>query len=182
MSRRALGLQRPLWLAHLAHECSHAWFGHKLGSPVVGAGGTWLREGLAEWAGIEVATALQTPEIGRRLWRSRVRAYTQRIDLRKNKDGTLFANEPTLDDATYLDDLAVPYWRGALVHRILARGVGAKEFRARLKGLVKSHAYRFATTKDYAAALGGSQHPLIVNRARRGARRWSDEALDFAPA
>ncbi len=126
---------RSAWIAHLAHECAHRWFGHRLRAPVVGRGGTWLTEGLAEWAGIEVAGEILGGEDA--LWRDRFARYVARLDLRRAGEGFLFANESTLFDATYLDDPAVPYLRGALVFRLLASDVGPAEFRERLKGLME---------------------------------------------
>ncbi|MCK6461248.1 MAG: hypothetical protein L6Q95_15300, partial [Planctomycetes bacterium] len=125
---------RERFVAHLAHECAHRWFGHRLKTPVIGRGGTWLREGLAEWAGIEAAGAVLGADVAPRLWRDRFARYLSGTDLRRTEDGTLFANEPTLLDATYVDDPLVPYFRGALVLRLLAREEG---FRAGLRGLLE---------------------------------------------
>jgi hypothetical protein len=130
--RSALALPRERWLAHLAHECSHLWWGHRVPTPVIGRGGTWLREGLAQWSGIEVAGALLGPDAARELWRANFRGYLRRIDLRRRGD-FLFANEATLRDATYLDDPVVPYLRGALVFRRMAHELGAERFREALR-------------------------------------------------
>ncbi|MFI5403350.1 MAG: hypothetical protein ACHQ1G_10465, partial [Planctomycetota bacterium] len=124
---------RPAWIAHLAHECAHRWFGHTLMTPVIGRGGTWLREGLAEWAGIEAAGEILGAPAADALWRDRFSRYVSGMDLRRGPEG-LFANEPTLLDATYLDDALVPYLRGALVLRLLAKEEG---FREKLRGLMR---------------------------------------------
>jgi len=126
---------RARWIQHLAHECAHRWFGHRLATPVIGRGGTWLREGLAEWAGIEATGEILGAEVARGLWRDRFLRYISHVDLRRLPGGALFANESTLIDATYLDDPAVPYSRGSLVLRLLARDPGFLEgLRALLKG------------------------------------------------
>jgi hypothetical protein len=150
----APGRARAAWLAHLAHECAHVWFGHRLKTRVIGDGGTWLREGLAEWAGIEVMGALLSAEARDELWRGRFARYVSRIDLRRAADGVLFANEPTLWDSTYVDDAAVPYLRGALVLRLLARQAGEEEFRARLRRLLARERERIVPGEEIAAALG----------------------------
>jgi hypothetical protein len=152
---------RMRWLTHLAHECSHVWWGHKVASPVVGGGGTWLREGLAQWSGIKVAGALLGEEVERELFRACVRGYFSRIDLRRpaREPEVIFANEPTLSDATYLDDAAVAYLRGALVHRILERRLGSEAFLTVLRDFARANAYRFVRASDYAVALEAA--PLV---------------------
>lgn len=145
---------RARWVSHLAHECAHVWWGHAVASPVVGGGGTWLREGLAEWSGCEVAGELLGSEVRDALHREDFRRYFRRLDLRRADGGALFANEPTLLDATYLDDPAVPYLRGALVHRALAHRLGRDAFLQRLAAFRRSAGDRFATAADYARALG----------------------------
>jgi len=151
--RGFLAAPRARWLAHLAHECSHAWWGHKVASPVLGKGGTWIREGLAEWSGNKVSGALLGEEWETRLFRDLFRRYFRRIDLRR-RGAVLFANESTLVHATYADDPAVPYLRGALVHRRLEQRLGSERFRIALRGLVKNHAYHMLTATGFAAALG----------------------------
>ncbi|MHC4960047.1 MAG: M1 aminopeptidase family protein [Planctomycetota bacterium] len=151
-----LGADRARWIAHLAHECAHVWWGHGLATPVVGRGGTFLREGLAEWSGIRVAGRILGEETERALWRDRVRSYFRRIDLRREegRPGVVFANEPTLLDATYVDPPAVAYRRGALVLRMLEhRDPGG--FRDALRTLLQEHAgKRVVGLKEFAKALG----------------------------
>ena len=144
---------RAAWLAHLAHECAHRWFGYGLKTPVIGGGGTWLREGLAEWAGIEAAGEILGTSEG--LWRDRFSRYVTRADLRRAPGGILFANEATLLDATYVDDPGVPYLRGALVFRLLAREVGPKEFRASLRKLVRRDPERVLGAAEVLKTTGG---------------------------
>ncbi len=119
---------RLRWIDHLAHECSHRWWGHAVPMPVLGGGGTWLREGLAQWSGIAVAGEMFGVED--QLYRAHVRAYLGRVDLRRAPGGErfLFANEATLLDATDLDDPSVSYLRGVLVHRLLAALAGRERF------------------------------------------------------
>jgi hypothetical protein len=145
---------RLRWLSHLAHECSHFWFGHRLATPVIGKGGTWLREGLAQWAGIETAGSLTDEESERRLWRANFRVYLGSADLRRTEDGAVFANEVTLMDATYLDPAVVPYLRGALVFRRLEHELGEDEFRSRLRSLVESSEAEFVTGDEFARRFG----------------------------
>jgi hypothetical protein len=146
---------RVAWIAHLAHECAHRWFGFRLATPVVGRGGTWLREGLAEWAGIEVAGEIVGGSATDDLWRDRFARYVSRADLRRAPGGILFGNEPTLLDATYVDDPVLAYDRGALVLRLLAREAGAKEFRERLRGLMKGGPGGLRGAAEVLAATGG---------------------------
>ncbi|MHC4549214.1 MAG: M1 family aminopeptidase [Planctomycetota bacterium] len=153
VDRRFLALERARWLAHLAHECAHIWWGHRVATTVVGRGGTWLREGLAEWSGIKVAGALLGARTESALWRARLKAYLSRSDLRRTSAGLLFANEVSLKDASYLDDPAVPYWRGALVLRLLEHRRGAEAFRTSLHGWAHAHADAFARLEDFVAAV-----------------------------
>ena len=141
-------LGRSRWLALLAHECAHLWWGHRVATPVLGQGGTWLREGLAQYSGIEVAGALLGAETRRDLWRSQVRAYLGRADLRR-KGPLIFANEATLRDATYLDDPLVPYVRGALVFRLMEHRRGAEAFRGDLRRWAGDAPTRFAAWDDF---------------------------------
>ena len=145
---------RLSWLAHLAHECSHLWFGHRLATPVIGKGGTWLREGLAQWAGLETAGALTDEESEQRLWRANFRGYLGSADLRRAADGFVFANEVTLMDATYLDPAVVPYLRGALVIRRIEHELGAEDFRLALRTLLQSRDGAFVTGEDFARRIG----------------------------
>ncbi|MDH3590925.1 MAG: hypothetical protein OER88_03550 [Planctomycetota bacterium] len=139
-SRLPAAVGRARWLALLAHECSHVWWGYRFKTPIVGGGGTWLREGLAQWSGIEVAGALLGPGVRQQRYDAMARAYLGLADLRRNADGSLFANEASLRDASYLDDALVPYVRGALVWRRLAEEIGAERFR----GLLREWAQRDA--------------------------------------
>jgi len=146
--------RRDLWLSHLAHECSHLWWGHHLATPVVGRGGTWIREGLAQWSGIEVAGALVGGDTGRELYRGQFRGYVRGLDLRRGADGrTLAANEVTLEDATYVHPARVPYLRGALAFRLLARQLGPERLRAALVTLAAESAGGFADLEDLAGVL-----------------------------
>lgn len=152
LDRRYLELDRTARLALLAHECSHVWWGHRVATTVVGRGGTWLREGLAEWSGNEVVGALLGEAAGRALRRATWRAYVGRLDLRRTGTGLLFANEATLRDATYLDHPAVAYWRGGLVFHLLDHRV--PDLRDRLRTFCGSHAHAFASLEEFAALVG----------------------------
>lgn len=151
---KALPGDRERRVAHLAHECAHRWFGHRLRTPVIGRGGTWLREGLAEWAGIEAAGAVLGADVAPRLWKDRFARYVSGTDLRRTNDGVLFANEPTLLDATYVDDPLVPYFRGALVLRLLAREEG---FREGLRSLIQGGSGGILDARDVLLATGGAE-------------------------
>ncbi len=124
---------RTRWLELLAHECSHAYWGYRLKTPVIGDGGTWIREGLAQWCGIEVAGVLTEGGMQKHLWRRMVKLYLGQADIRRSKDGTIFVNEPSLRDASYLDDPLVPYVRGALVWRRFDHTLGRAQFLAMLR-------------------------------------------------
>ncbi len=140
----------------LAHEMAHVWFGHKLANPIVGDGGTWLREGLAEWAAIKILGALATPDVERRVFRKTFVRYFNGIDLRRPKRGpagAIFANEPTLMDTTYADGARVPYKRGALVHRLLEYRIGERKFIAILRDIVQQKRNGLFDARAYAAAL-----------------------------
>jgi len=143
-------LGRTRWAALLAHECAHLWWGHRVATPVLGQGGTWLREGLAQYSGIKTAGALLGPAAERDLWRSQVRAYLGRADLRR-RDRVIFANEATLEDATYLDDPLVSYIRGGLVLRLLEHVRGADAFQADLRRWAGDASTRFARLEDFDA-------------------------------
>ena len=69
----------------------------------------------------------------------------------------LFANEVSLRDATYLDPPAIPYYRGALVFRLLEHRLGAEPFRAALRSIAKEHAWTFADLGEFVRALGGAE-------------------------
>ncbi|MHC4959746.1 MAG: M1 aminopeptidase family protein [Planctomycetota bacterium] len=171
-----LGADRARWIAHLAHECSHVWWGHGLATPVVGRGGTFLREGLAEWSGIRVAGRILGKETERALWRDRVRGYFRQIDLRREegRPGVVFANEPTLLDATYVDPPAVAYRRGALVLRIFEHR-DPDGFRDALRTMLKAYAgKRVVGLKEFGAALG--ETALLDYYARTS--RLPDFAID----
>ncbi|HEX5137698.1 MAG TPA: hypothetical protein VFY93_12035 [Planctomycetota bacterium] len=145
--------ERERWIAHLAHECAHRWFGYRLKTPVIGRGGTWLREGLAEWGGIEVAGEILGAEARERLWRDRFARYVSGADLR-TEDRVLFANETTLLDATYVDDPRIPYCRGALVLRLLANG---DAFAGGLRRMIEGGPGGIVDAKDVLSRTGGAE-------------------------
>ncbi len=152
LDRRYLDLDRRAQLALLAHECSHTWWGHRVATTVVGRGGTWLREGLAEWSGNEVVGAILGEAAERVLHRATWRAYVAHLDLRRTGAGLLFANEATLRDASYLDHPAIAYWKGGLVFRMLEQRV--PDLRDRLRTFAGSHAHAFASLEEFAALVG----------------------------
>jgi len=145
-SARPSTLRPESWRSHVAHECAHAWWGHGVGMPVVGRGGNFLREGLAQWCGIAVA---DDPV----LWKRHVAAYLSTADLRSGAGG-VFANEPTLRDATYLDPPRIAYWRGALVLRRVERRLGREEFLSRLRALYAERRGAFVDLDAFAARMG----------------------------
>jgi len=146
-------IDRTRWLAHLAHECSHRWWGHHVSMPLVGHGGTWLREGLAQWSGIRVTGALAGESEERRLWQAHVGAYLGTCDLRR-LNGGLYANEPTLRNATPIDTPRVAYWRGALVLRLLRHVAGAERFDAFLREVNTADGKRELTLEKLGEGLG----------------------------
>jgi hypothetical protein len=152
LDRHFLDLAPVPRLALLAHECSHIWWGHRVATTVVGRGGTWLREGLAEWSGNKVVGALLGEKSERALFRATLRAYVARLDLRRTSSGLLFANEASLRDTTYVDDPAIAYWRGGLVFRLLEQRV--PDLRARLATFAGAHAHAFASLEEFTRAIG----------------------------
>jgi hypothetical protein len=125
--------------------------------PVVGRGGTWLREGLAQWAGNAAVGALTTERDGRALFFDEVERYLGTLDLRRDRDGMLFANEVTLLDATYLDPPLVPYLRGGLLFRLWEARLGPGEFRARLKALAVDRAGGEVDGAEFARRFEGAE-------------------------
>jgi hypothetical protein len=138
-------LRRNAWLSHIAHECAHAWWGHRVGMPVIGGGGNFLREGLAQWCGLAVA---DDPI----LWKRHVAAYLATGDLRRDATGVL-ANEATLRDATYLDPPRIAYWRGALVLRRIEHRLGRKEFLRQLASIQKDRQGGFINLDEFGRTL-----------------------------
>ncbi|MHC4955043.1 MAG: M1 family aminopeptidase [Planctomycetota bacterium] len=149
-------LDRTRWLSHLAHECSHRWWGHRVATPVIGGGGTWLREGLAQWSGVRVAGDLLGEKEEQRLWRAHVGAYLGTLDLRRTDEG-LFGNEPTLADATPIDHPRVAYWRGALVLRALEQRVWREPFAEHLRFLVRQSEGKILRMDEFAKVVGARE-------------------------
>jgi len=147
---------RARWLQHLAHEVAHRWWGHAVATPLLGRGGTWLREGLAEWSGLSVTGELAGAEAERRIGRALFGAYLRRADLRR-RGPRIFANEATLEHATYLDPASVPYWRGALVFRLLDHR-DRDGFRAALRAWAGRDG---GDLEDFAALLPERLRPLL---------------------
>lgn len=107
-----------------------------------------------------------------------------RLDLRRGKDGILFAVEPTLMDATYVDDPAVAYRRGALVLRLMAREIGPEVFRGKLRDLMSGGLGGILGAKEILAATGGQEIALYYAATTRlpdlrldGARIVCDDPL-----
>ena len=149
---------RVLWLRLLAHECAHYWWGHRVPSPVLGRGGNWIREGLAEWSGVRAAEELlrrQGTPAPRSLFRRNLRWYLTDIDLMPapRNEHVVLANEVSLRDATYLDAGRVAYARGALVHRQLEHLLGTDAFIEALRALAKDRAHAFTIADQYVTAL-----------------------------
>ncbi len=165
-------LDRPRRLRLLAHECAHLWWGHRVPSSVVGGGGTWIREGLAEWSGIRVAGSMLGEEAERLLFRDAVRAYFERIDLREAaaQEGGLVAREPSLEEATYLDPPRVPYFRGALVFRALEALLGEAPLRAGLRRVAEQRAFLPTGIEEFTRLLGGEEAAWAVEFYARSTR------------
>jgi len=170
-------ISRGRWLMHLAHECSHRWWGHHVGMPLIGKGGIWLREGLAQWSGITVVGAQLGADEERRLWRAHVAGYLGTCDLRRIGGG-LYANEPTLRDATPIDPARVPYWRGVLVLRLLREQAGAETFAAFLRKVNDATGKRELTLRELGEGLGT---PLWIDYYAKTSR-LPDFALESVSA
>jgi hypothetical protein len=168
---------RPVWIRHLAHECSHRWWGHRVPTTVIGAGGTWLREGLAEWTGVRAAGELVGDEAERELFAGIFGFYLKTADLRRaaRLPDVIYANEPSLVDATYIDPPRVAYLKGALVCRVLEQRLGGDAFLAGLKRFATERAHKFASVEDFARALGGDARTAVAYYA--GTTRLPDFEL-----
>jgi len=162
----------------VAHECAHVWWGHRVPTPILGDGGTWLREGLAEWLAIEVTGELLGAEAHRSLWRETLAAYLRGIDLRRR--GGIVANEPALLDATYVHPARIAYGRGALVLRAMEHALGREPFRAALARFARANAFRFAGAGDFVRAVGAPR--WIVAYYVESARLPDFQLVDIAVA
>jgi hypothetical protein len=89
------------------------------------------------------------------------------MDLRRAPDGSLFANEPTLIDVTYVDDPRVAYRRGALVLRLIAREIGPDLFRRKLRELMATGSSGILGAKEILAATGGQELALYYAQTTR---------------
>jgi len=169
-------------LSLLAHECSHRWWGHRVPTTVVGDGGTWLREGLAEWTAHRIVREMLGEDEARRLTGHIRKFYFRHADLRRTvRDPKIvYANEASLHDATYIDPPRVPYYKGALVHAFLAWRLGDRKFLDGLRRFATTRAGKFSTPDDFFRALDAPADVLAQARYLVNTNRLPDLVLEHA--
>ncbi len=169
-------------LSLLAHECAHRWWGHRVPTTVVGDGGTWLREGLAEWTAHRIVREMLGEEEARRLTERIRKFYFRKADLRRTvrDPNIVYANEPSLIDATYIDPPRLPYYKGALVHAFLEWRLGDRKFLEGLRRFAGTRAGRFSNPEDFYFAFGASDRVLAQVRYFAGTNRLPDLVLEDA--
>ena len=135
---------RSVWYGSLSHEVAHCWFGHLVPSDVLGRGGNWLREGLAEYSSY---LALEK-KFGPGSWIFRRALSTYLGDMAAFGD-----REPPLREMTYALDRDTSYEKGAWVFRMLRHEAGAEPFDRALARYVAEKRGGFATDSDFRALI-----------------------------
>ncbi|GEM_PF-6169010 len=135
---------RSVWYGSLSHEVAHCWFGHLVPSDVLGRGGNWLREGLAEYSSY---LALER-KFGAGSWIFRRALSTYLGDIAVFGD-----REPPLREMTYALDRDTSYEKGAWVFRMLRHEAGAEAFDRALTRYVSEKRGGFATDTAFRALL-----------------------------
>ncbi len=133
---------KPIWYGALSHEIAHCWFGHLVTSDVLGRGGNWLREGLAEYSSY---LALEK-RFGAGAWLFRRAQAGYRRDLE-----AMGAQEPSLRDVSYVYDHDTSYEKGAWVFRMLRHEVGEEAFSKTVRAYVAEKRGAFALDTDFRA-------------------------------
>lgn len=133
---------KPIWYGALSHEIAHCWFGHLVTSDVLGRGGNWLREGLAEYSSY---LALER-RFGGGAWLFRRAQGGYRRDIE-----AMGAKEPSLRDVSYVYDHDTSYEKGAWVFRMLRHEVGEETFAKVLRAYVAEKRGSFALDTDFRA-------------------------------
>ncbi len=132
-----------VWFSVLAHEAAHVWWGHRARSDLLGNGGNWLREGLAEYSSWQALTA----RYGERL----PPHYSHRKMLRDYQDSIrlLGDKEPSLLDITYAMPIDTSYEKGAWLYAMLERLMGADPFARTLARYLEAASARMANWKQF---------------------------------
>jgi alanyl aminopeptidase len=146
--KRPAQRRRRAWVSTGAHELAHHWFGN-LVTPAWWDD-IWLNEGFATWATHKIAAKFEPG------WHDELAAVETRSHALLN-DALVSArqlHQPIVatDDIFNAFD-GISYNKGASVLNMLERYVGPERFLQGLRSYLKQHAYRNATSEDFAAAI-----------------------------
>lgn len=132
-----------LWFGALAHEISHIWWGFRAQSELLGHGGNWLREGLAEYSSFLALEARYGASLSPHYChRKMLRNYHNAIE-------ELGAREPSLIDITYAMPEDTNYEKGAWLFRMLERLIGPEALARVLERYLAAAGSKMATWKVF---------------------------------
>ncbi|MBI5367288.1 MAG: PDZ domain-containing protein [Planctomycetes bacterium] len=134
----------PAWYGPLCHEISHCWWGYLAMSDILGNGGNWLREGLAEFSSGQALEERYGADYAAHAFRRKLLAgYFN--DLRSMQG----RREPSLVDVSYLSAEDISYEKGAWVFLMLRERLGTEAFAEVLHRYLVAAGKRFMGYRDF---------------------------------
>lgn len=131
------------WYGPLCHEVAHTWWGYRAMSDILGNGGNWLREGLAETTSGLALEERFGPDFADFAFRRRL--HSGFLDDLRSLQGA----EPSLVDVSYLSPQDLSYEKGAYAFLMLRDRIGPEGFREVLRRYLDEASRRFANYRDF---------------------------------
>jgi alanyl aminopeptidase len=139
-----------------AHELAHQWFGDLV--TLAWWDDTWLNEAFATWTSSKIM-AQWKPE-----WNSRLSDLGSKFGAMR-EDSLVSARQirqpiESMDDISNAFD-GITYQKGAAVIRMFESWVGENQFQAGVRGYLKLHASKNASSSDFLDAIAGAGQPRL---------------------
>jgi alanyl aminopeptidase len=139
------------WISNASHELAHQWFGNLV--TMAWWDDIWLNEGFATWAARKIAARFEP------------RWHEERTELAERNQAleadSLVSARQIRQPITVPDDIlnvfdGITYNKGASVLNMFEGYVGSEVFQRGVRAYLAQHAFRNATSTDFAAAISAT--------------------------